>query len=193
VNKQYLITRIEENIEVAKLLLNDDALLENISKVADAIVESYRSGGKLLLCGNGGSAADSQHIAAELVSRFYKERKALDAEALTVNSSSVTAIANDYSYESVFSRQVEAKGRKGDVLIGISTSGNSPNVIKAIEKGNELGMVTIGLTGSKKDTAILKAASILVKVPSAITPRIQEVHILVGHIICEYVEDKLFS
>ena len=177
---------------MAQLLSSNEALLGNIEKAADIIVKAYQGGGKLLLCGNGGSAADSQHIAAELVSRFYRERKALDAEALTVNSSSITAIGNDYSYDSVFSRQVEAKGRKGDVLIGISTSGNSPNVIKAIEKGNEIGMITVGLTGSRKEAAINKSASIVIGVPSSVTPRIQEMHILIGHMICEYIEEKLF-
>jgi len=190
--KQYWQARIGQNIEVAQLLSGDEAILENIEKSADVIVKAYQGGGKLLLCGNGGSAADSQHIAAELVSRFYRERKALDAEALTVNSSSITAIGNDYSYDSVFSRQVEAKGRKGDVLIGISTSGNSPNVIKAIEKGNEIGMITVGLTGSRKEAAINKSASIVIGVPSSVTPRIQEMHILIGHMICEYIEEKLF-
>jgi D-sedoheptulose 7-phosphate isomerase len=191
-SKSYWRDKIDEHKKAVDLLAEDEKLLETIGDVGDAIVESYRNGGKLLLCGNGGSAADAQHIAAELVSRFQKERKALNAEALTVNTSTITAIGNDYSFDKIFSRQVEAKGRKGDVLVGISTSGNSPNVIRALEMGNELGMVTVGLTGGKDGVKIAEVSKFCVAVPSTDTPRIQEVHILIGHMICGYIEDKLF-
>ena len=191
--KSYWSGKISEHKKVIDLLSEDEKLIETIGEVADSIVDSYRSGGKLLLCGNGGSAADAQHIAAELVARFQMERRALDAEAITVNSSSLTAIGNDYSFDQIFSRQVEAKGKKGDILIGITTSGNSKNVIKAMEQGNELGMVTIGLTGGKEGVKIAEVAKLCIAVPSTDTPRIQEVHILIGHILCGYIEEKLFS
>jgi len=191
--KSYWNEKISEHKKVVDLLAEDEKLIETIGEVADSIVDSYRSGGKLLLCGNGGSAADAQHIAAELVARFQMERRALDAEAITVNSSSLTAIGNDYSFDQIFSRQVEAKGKKGDILIGITTSGNSKNVIKAMEQGNELGMVTIGLTGGKEGVKIAEVAKLCIAVPSTDTPRIQEVHILIGHILCGYIEEKLFS
>jgi D-sedoheptulose 7-phosphate isomerase len=191
--KRYWSGKIDEHKKVVDLLGGDEKLIETIGDFADTVVESYRNGGKLLLCGNGGSAADAQHIAAELVARFQKERKALDAEALTVNTSTLTAIGNDYSFEQIFSRQVEAKGREGDVLVGISTSGNSKNVISAIVKGNELGMVTVGLTGGKDGVKIAEVSKLCIAVPSTDTPRIQEMHILIGHMVCGYIEDKLFS
>jgi len=156
------------------------------------MVSTLRAGGRVLLCGNGGSATDAQHIAAELVGRFGKNRPALDAEALTVNTASLTAIGNDFGFDQVFSRQVEAKGRKGDVLVGITTSGNSPNVIRAMEKGKEKGLTLIGLTGANREAAIVKAADVVVAVPSAVTPRIQEAHILIGHMWCEHIERSLF-
>jgi len=147
---------------------------------------------KVLFCGNGGSAADAQHIAAELSGRFYFDREPLFAEALHVNTSYLTAVANDYSYDEVFSRLVKAKGRAGDILIGISTSGNSKNVIKAIEVANEKGMITIGMTG-KTGGKMKEICKYLINVPSTDTPRIQEAHIMIGHIICEIVEKVLFE
>ena len=156
------------------------------------IVEAMRAGGQLLLCGNGGSAADAQHIATELVSRFYTERPGLNAEALTVNTSSLTAIGNDYSYERIFARQVEAKGKHTDVLIGISTSGCSVNVLEAFGAAKKIGMKTIAFVG-KNDLMVRGLADVIIAVPSENTPRIQEMHITVGHIICEYVEKLMFQ
>jgi len=182
--RELIRQRIKESIDVKERL--SEAEIENIEKAAKAIIASLKSGGKVLIFGNGGSAADSQHIAAELVGRFRKERKPLAAIALTTNTSTLTAIANDYGYEAVFSRQVEALAKRGDVALGISTSGNSPNVIEAVKKAKALGLVTIGLSG---DGGKLKAAcDILIAVPSKDTPRIQEAHIMIGHIICELVE-----
>ena len=191
--KNFWKERISEHLNIIQALLDDSEIIEAIDIAAKMIVKSYKGGGKLLICGNGGSAADSQHLAAELVSRFYLERKALDAEALSVNTSSITAIANDYSYEKIFKRQVEAKGKKGDVLIGISTSGNSENVIKAFSTAKEMGLITIGLAGNNKNSMIYSIVDHCVGVPSNITPRIQEGHILIGHMICEFIEKELFS
>ena len=145
-----------------------------------------------MLCGNGGSAADAQHIAAELSGRFYFDRPPLDAEALHVNASYLTAVANDYSYDVIYERMVEAKGQKGDVLIAISTSGNSPNVVKAAKKAKELGIVVIGFTG-ENGGELAEISDHCLKVPSNDTPRIQECHILFGHIICEIIEEQLFG
>jgi len=184
--------RIRESIDVKERILKDDKILKIIQNISKLIIKAFRNDKKMFLCGNGGSAADAQHIAAELSGRFYLDRKPLFAEALHVNTSYLTAVANDYSYEKVFSRLVEAKGRPGDILIGISTSGNSKNVIEAMEVANKIGMITIGLTGNTggKMAYICKYC---VKVPSTDTPRIQEAHILIGHIICEVVEKELFS
>ena len=178
---------IQESIQVKK-----DALEKNIDlieRVAQSIISSYKNGGKVLLCGNGGSAADSQHIAAEFIGRFQKERRALPAIALTTDTSILTSLANDYSYEIVFARQVEALGKKGDVLIGISTSGKSPNVIKALETAQALGILTVAFTGH--DGGLMgKIADISIIVPSKVTARIQESHIALFHALCEVVEDE---
>jgi len=187
-----IISTIKDSIEVKRKILSDKNLIETIKKVADKIIKTYKEDGKVLFCGNGGSAADAQHLAAELSGRFYFDREPLFAEALHVNTSYLTAVANDYSYEEVFSRLVKAKGRKGDILIGISTSGNSKNIIKAMEVANNFGMITVGLTGGSggKMKDICKH---LINVPSNDTPRIQEAHIMIGHIICEIVEQELFG
>ncbi len=183
---------IQDSIDVKTKILNDKELLDNIVTVSGMITNTFLSGGKVLLCGNGGSAADAQHIAAELSGRFYFDRKPLDAEALHVNSSYITAVANDYSFEEIYSRLVEAKGNKFDVLIAISTSGNSPNVLKAMKKGIEKGMYVVALTG-KTGGKMKNNCDTLLNVPSEDTPRIQESHILIGHIICEMVEKNLFK
>ncbi|MBE0639483.1 MAG: D-sedoheptulose 7-phosphate isomerase [Bacteroidales bacterium] len=183
--------RIRQSIEVKQRLLNDQLLLGRVNDVAGLVVDTYRNNGKLLLCGNGGSAADAQHLAAEFTGRFYFDRPPLDAEALHVNTSYLTAVANDYSYDEVYARLVRAKGEKGDILIAISTSGNSPNILKAIEAANELGMITVGLTG-ESGGKMKSLCSHLLNVPSGDTPRIQEAQILLGHIICEIVESTLF-
>ena len=185
--------RLKEHIDVIKGISADAELITMMNNAAKVIVQAYRSGGKLLICGNGGSAADSQHIAAELVSRFLIERKALDAESLTINTSSLTAIGNDYSFDQVFSRQVEAKGAKGDVLIGISTSGNSKNIIEAIKTAKGMEIKTIGLTGNNRESLIGRLSDYCIHVPSSSTPRIQEAHILIGHILCEFIENELFG
>ncbi|MFA5145824.1 MAG: D-sedoheptulose 7-phosphate isomerase [Candidatus Omnitrophota bacterium] len=179
---------IQDSIKVKETVARDEA--GNIEKAAQAIVAAVRSGGKLLVFGNGGSAADSQHIAAEFVGRFKKERKAIAAIALTTNTSAMSAIANDYGYDTVFSRQVEALGRRGDVALGISTSGRSKNVVDAINKAKALGLVTISLIGAGGGI-LAKESDISITVDSTDTPRIQESHIMIGHIICELAEKEL--
>lgn len=183
---------IQQSIEVKQNLLSDSHLIELIEKVSDECIISLKAGGKILFCGNGGSAADAQHLAAELSGRFYFDRDPLNAEALHVNTSFMTAVANDYSYDEVFSRNVKAQGKKGDVLIGFSTSGNSQNIINAFNTANQIGMVTIGLTG-ESGGKMKTVSDFLINVPSTDTPRIQESHILIGHIICEIIENKMFG
>lgn len=161
-----------------------------IERIVRCIIESYKTGGKVVLLGNGGSAADAQHIASELVGRFMTDRQALSAISLATNSSIVTALANDYGYETVFSRQVEALVNKKDVVIGISTSGNSPSVIEAIQRARSMGAKTVGMTGGNGGQ-LAEVAELVWIAPSNITPRIQEAHITVGHIICELVEREL--
>ena len=178
-------------MEVKRSLLNSSVLLSEIEKIATEMVNCYRSKGKILFCGNGGSAADAQHLAAELSGRFYTDREPLFAEALHVNTSYVTAVANDYSYDDIYSRAVRAMGSKGDVLIAISTSGNSKNILKAVEEANNKGMITVGFTG-ESGGQLKTLCRYLVNIPSKDTPRIQESHILVGHILCELVERKMF-
>ncbi len=187
---QIIQTRTEESIAVKRALLESQAHV--IANVGAALVEALHDGHTLFLFGNGGSAGDAQHIAAELVGRFTKERRALPAVALTTNTSALTALGNDYEYAIVFARQLEAFGKPGDLALGISTSGNSPNVVKALETAKTLGMVTVGLTGEgggKTKTA----ADHCICVPSRDTARIQESHILIGHILCEIVEQELFG
>ncbi len=183
---------IRESIAVKQTILADAAFLQKIELAAQAFITTFRGGGKVLFCGNGGSAADAQHLAAELSGRFYTDRPPLFAEALHVNSSFVTAVANDYGYDAVFARMTEAAGRRGDVLVALSTSGNSPNILKAIEKGKELGMVVVGFTGTSGGK-MAGLCDVLLNVPSTDTPRIQEAHILIGHIICEIVEKEMFE
>ncbi len=167
-------------------------MLRTILEVTKEIVDAFRNDRKIFFCGNGGSATDAQYLAAELSGRFYFDRDPLFAEALYVNTSYLTAVANDYSYDEIFSRLVKAKGRKGDILIGISTSGNSRNVIKAIEVANNIGMITVGMTGESGEK-MKNICKYLINVPSNDTPRIQESHIMIGHIICEIVEKELFG
>jgi len=183
---------IEQSIDVKNKILSNNNLIQLIEQVANVCYESLQNGGKILFCGNGGSAADAQHLAAELSGRFYFDREPLPAEALHVNTSFLTAVANDYSFEEVYSRLVKAQGKKGDVLIGLSTSGNSENVIRAFSTAKELEMITVGLT--EESGGKMKANSdYLLNVPSTDTPRIQESHILIGHIICELVESRMFK
>jgi D-sedoheptulose 7-phosphate isomerase len=182
---------IQASISTKEKLLADQDLLTRIQEASEAIVNCYKNNGKVLLCGNGGSAADAQHIAAEFSGRFYYDRPPLFAEALHVNTSYMTAVANDYSYDEVYARYVRAAGLKGDVLIGLSTSGNSGNVLRAMEDAKNLGMSVIAFTG-ETGGKMKDIADVLLNMPSEDTPRIQESHILVGHIICEWVEREMF-
>ncbi len=182
---------VRESIAVKQAILSDEDFQQKIGLAAEAMITTFKKGGKVLFCGNGGSAADAQHIAAELSGRFYIDRPPLYAEALHVNTSFVTAVANDYGYDDVFARMVEAAGRAGDVLVAISTSGNSPGIIKAVEKAKQQGMHIVGFTG-KTGGKMADLCDILLNVPSSDTPRIQEAHILIGHIICEMVERAMF-
>ncbi len=181
----------KESIDLKTEILNDINFLNNISTISDLITETFKTGNKVMFCGNGGSAADAQHLAAEFSGRFYFDRPPLPAEALHVNTSFLTAVANDYSYEEVYSRMVKATGKKGDVIIGISTSGNSPNIVNALNTAKDLGMITIGFTG-KSGGKMKDICDYIISIPSGDTPRIQEIHILVGHIICELTESALF-
>jgi len=187
--------RIEESIKqsigVKQKILSDLAFIKLIREIATLCTESFCNGNKILFCGNGGSAADAQHLAAEFSGRFYYDRPPLPSEALHVNTSYLTAVANDYSYDEVYSRIVKAMGKEGDILFGISTSGNSLNIINAIKVANELGMTTIGMTGATGGK-MKDHCDYLINVPSSDTPRIQESHIMIGHIICELVESELF-
>ena len=182
-----IIERFSDAQKLLELTASDMEAIKTINEISRAIEGAYKNGGKIFIAGNGGSAADAQHIAAELVSRFYKERRALPAESLTVNTSNLTAIANDYDFSKIFSRQLEANGRKGDIFWGISTSGNSKNIISAIIKAKELDMKIIGFTG-KDGGEMANMCDFIIKIPSKDTPRIQENHILIAHIICEIVE-----
>jgi D-sedoheptulose 7-phosphate isomerase len=183
---------IQASIETKQRLLKDASLLQCIQKVADVITEAFRNGKRVYFCGNGGSAADAQHLAAEFSGRFYTDRKALPAEALHCNTSYLTAVANDYGYDHVFARMIDGIGEKGDVLVGLSTSGNSPNIIKAFEVAREKKLTTVAFTGLSGGK--MKALSnFLLNIPSNDTPRIQECHITVGHIICQLVEENLFT
>ena len=183
---------IRESIAVKQAMLEHPHFLQKIEQTAQRMAQTFRQGGKVLFCGNGGSAADAQHIAAELSGRFYTDRPPLFAEALHVNSSYVTAVANDYGYEQVFARMVEAAGRPGDMLVAISTSGNSPSILRAAEKARAQGMPVIGFTGATGGQ-LAGSCDVLLNVPSGDTPRIQEAHILIGHILCEIVEKELFG
>ena len=178
--------------EVQAAVRASSQLKINLSTIADQLASAYRQGGKALFCGNGGSAGDAQHIAAELSGRFYLDRAPLFAEALHVNTSYLTAVANDYGYDEVYARAVEAMGRPGDFLFGISTSGNSENVRRALAKGKEIGMLTVAMTGAEGGK-LKGEADFLLNVPSTNTPRIQEVHIQFGHTICQLVESILFT
>ena len=189
--KSRIKSSIKSSVENYTRVLNDANLQINIERIVTNSIEAFKNDKKMLFCGNGGSASDAQHIAAELSGRFYKDRPPLYAEALHVNSSYMTAVANDYGYEETYARLVEAYGRKGDILVGISTSGNSPNVVKAMQNAKEIGMITVGFTG-RKGGKMKEICDIMIQVSSDETPRIQEVHILVGHIICQLIEEEMF-
>ncbi len=183
---------LQKSISVKEALLNDADALATVERSVELIIEAYQNEKKVLFCGNGGSAADAQHLAAELSGRFYLNRKPLFAEALHVNTSYLTATANDYGFDFVYSRLVEAMGNEGDVLIALSTSGNSDNVVNALKAALDKKMTTIGFTGNKAGK-MNEYCELLLAAPSSDTPRIQEVHITVGHIICQMVEQQLFG
>ncbi len=182
---------IQDSISLKQSILSDDGLIDTLEEIARICFLAIEEGKKILFCGNGGSAADAQHLAAELSGRFYYDRPPLFAEALHVNTSYLTAVANDYGYEAIFQRLVQAKGREGDVLIGLSTSGNSTNIIKAFETANEKDMTTVAFTG-ESGGKLRFVADYLLNVPSRDTPRIQEAHITLGHALCEIIESRLF-
>jgi D-sedoheptulose 7-phosphate isomerase len=184
-------TQVRSSISVKTSVLENPQLLQQIADVAEVVTQAYKNGKKTLLAGNGGSAADAQHIAGEFVSRFYFDRPGIPSIALTTDTSVITAIGNDYGYEKLFERQVQALGNEGDIFIGISTSGNSANVIKALQACKEKGIISVGLTGLSGGK-MAELCDYCIKVPSNETPRIQEVHILIGHIICCIVEENIF-
>jgi len=182
---------IGASIETKQTLLADDNLLKTICDTVDVIINAFKNGNRVYFCGNGGSAADAQHLAAEFSGRFYTDRQALPAEALHCNTSYLTAVANDYSFDDIYSRLIDGIGDHGDVLIGLSTSGNSANIIKAFETARKKEIVTIGLTG-KSGGKLKPLCDHLINIPSTDTPRIQESHIMVGHIICQLVEENMY-
>ena len=188
--QKFIIDSLNESSET-KLKIKDQ-LADEILKAVDILVSAYKDGNKLLLCGNGGSAADAQHLAAEFTGRFYFDRPPLPAEALHTNTSYLTAVANDYSYDEVYVRLLRGIAGKGDVLMAFSTSGNSKNIIRALEEARIIGMKTVGFTG-QGGGKMKDLCDILIDVPSNDTPRIQECHIMTGHIICQFVEQRLFG
>ncbi len=183
---------ISDSVQTQQKILEDENILNKIQLISETIISALKNGNKILFVGNGGSASDCDHLATEFVSKFYKDRHAFNAISLTSNNALITALSNDFSYDKAFSRQIEAIGQKGDVLFALSTSGNSKNVVESIEIANEMNLTTIGLVGSKKSD-MDEICSILIKIPSAETPNIQESQMVIGHLICKLVEDKLFG
>ena len=191
-SNNYVINEIKKSILTKTKIIENVENIESIQRAARICIECLKNNNKILLAGNGGSAADAQHIAGELVSKFYFDRPALNATALTTDTSILTAIGNDYGYEKLFERQIQAKGRKDDVFIAISTSGNSKNIVLALEECKRKNMKTIGLTGKNK-CIMDELCDIIIKVPSSSTPNIQESHIMIGHIICAIIEEEMFG
>ncbi len=190
--KDYIKNHIVESVKIKEEILTSNKFIDQIIEVSETIVKAYYEGKKVLVAGNGGSAADAQHIAAELVSKFHLDRPALNAIALTTNSSILTAVGNDYSHEYIFARQIQAYGTKGDIYIAISTSGNSKNIIKSIEEAKKQGLIVVGLTGIK-NCIMDNICDLIIKIPSDKTPIIQEAHIMIAHIICGIIEKKIFN
>ena len=190
--QEHISDILNDSFNNLQKVINDKGLILEIETITTKIIKAFKDGNKLLLCGNGGSASDAQHIAAELSGRFIKERKPLYAEALHVNSSYMTAVSNDYGFESTYSRMLEAIGEKGDVLIALSTSGNSENVVNAVKMANSLEMLSVGMSGASGGK-IKDLCQHNIIIPSSNTARIQEAHIIVGHIFCQIIEDKLFD
>lgn len=191
-NQKKIEQRLSEAFQLREAVMGNVALLQAVEKAAGLLFMALLNDHKVLFCGNGGSAADAQHLAAELSGRYYLDRKPLDAEALHVNTSYLTATANDFGFEQVYSRLIEAKGRRGDVLVALSTSGNSANVVLALRQARQQGLITIGFTG-QNPSQMDDLCDVLINIPSTDTPRIQEMHILLGHIICEIVEHEMFG
>lgn len=191
--QNYVYSRLEEHTNIFKTIATDQELMETIIQVADHIIGIFKREGRIFLCGNGGSAADAQHIATEFVSRFYHERPGLNAEALTVNTSTLTAIGNDYSFERIFARQLEAKAKPEDMVIGITTSGRSKDILEAVRYAKANGITTVILTGGHDLSDLEIHADYILAVPAKITPRVQEAHIFIGHVIAEYVEWRMFG
>jgi D-sedoheptulose 7-phosphate isomerase len=187
-----LLAQIKESRDVKQRILDNSACLQSLQSACDLAFSCYKGGGKLLIAGNGGSAADAQHIAGELVGRFFFDRPSLPAIALTTDSSIITAIGNDYGYEYLFSRQIEGNGQQGDVFLAITTSGNSPNILEGIAAAKKKNMQVIGLTG-EKGGEMADLCDVCIKIPSTVTPRIQEGHILVGHLLCDFIEKSMFT
>ena len=190
--EKFIANQVKKSYETKQVIYENKELMELLKEVAKVTINAYKRGNKTLIAGNGGSAADAQHIAGEFVSKFYFDRPGLASIALTTDTSIITAIGNDYGYEKLFSRQVQANGVKGDVFIGISTSGNSKNIVEALKECKEKGIITVGLTG--ESGGVMKAlCDYCICVPSSETPRVQESHILIGHIICAVVEEEIFG
>ncbi|MFV0468769.1 MAG: SIS domain-containing protein [Dysgonomonas sp.] len=184
--------RISESIAVKQQMLEDESLQKTIQSAINLMLDTLQNGGSVYFCGNGGSAADAQHLAAELSGRFYFDRQPLSSDALHCNTSFLTAVANDYSYDEIYARLISGIGRKNDVLVGLSTSGNSKNIVRAFQKCKELGIKTVALTGASGGV-MRDVADVTICVPSTDTPRIQESHITIGHIICEVIEAEMFG
>lgn len=183
---------IQASIDTKQQMLKDEVLMETVHQVVNTIANAFQQGNRVYFCGNGGSAADAQHLAAEFSGRFYTDRKALPAEALHVNTSYLTAVANDYSYDVIYSRMIDGIGNPGDVLVGLSTSGNSGNIVKAFEVARQKKIITVGFTGTTGGK-MKELSDYLINIPSGDTPRIQESHITIGHIVCQLVEEKIFT
>jgi len=190
--KDYILAQVREAQRVMAVMADDSSLMDSVERAARACIHSFQQGGKVLLAGNGGSAADAQHIAGEFVSRFMFDRPGLAAVALTTDTSILTAIGNDYGYEMLFSRQVQALGRKGDVFFAYSTSGRSANILSALQSAQDIGLVTVGFTGMR-DGPMAGMCTYLLAIPSLETPKIQEGHLVLGHILCGLVESSLFT
>ncbi len=182
---------LKSSISVKNEIISNEELIEKISNAVNEIVEAFIRGNRVYFCGNGGSAADAQHLAAEFSGRFYYDRPPLDAEALHVNTSYLTAVGNDYSFDEIYARLIKGKGMKGDILVALSTSGNSKNILRAIAEAHRIGMTVVGFTGITGGL-MKESCDILINVPSSDTPRIQEAHITIGHIVCEIVESSIF-
>lgn len=190
--RKFIQKSLYESIQLKEEMLRDEKFFYAIERIASIFISAFSQGKKVLICGNGGSAADAQHIAAEFLGKLKMDRPPLDAEALHCNTSFLTAVANDFSYDEVFARIIEARGKQGDILLAISTSGTSKNIIRALDQSRDIGMTTVGFTGML-GREMEQRCQHIIRVPSTNTQRVQETHILIGHIICEFVEEKLFG